>query len=114
MLIPTIRSIWDFKGEKKITCIMGFCSSNHECKKNPRQHPTVLVLTLPGAFLGGCLPASGQMSEDDFRPFGAPRSMWYSERCSAPTTLRRIFHFQLVNGKETCRYCLFPLFEPQE
>lgn len=39
---------------------MGFCSSNHECKKNPRQHPTVLVLTLPGAFLGGWLPSSLQ------------------------------------------------------
>lgn len=114
MLIPTLRSIRNFKGEKKITCIMGFCSSNHERKKNLPHHPTVLLLALPGGFLGGWLPASGQMREDDpvtlarRGRFGIPSAVW------VPTTLRRILRFQFVNGKETCRCCPFPLSEPQE
>lgn len=111
MLIPTIRSIWDFKGGKQITCIMGFFSANHECEKNQPHHPTVSLLTLPGAFLGGCLPASGQIREDDDpvtlgrrRRFGIPSAVW------APTTLRRILQFQFVNWKRNLPLLPLPPF----
>lgn len=50
-----------------------FVPLTHQCKKNLPHPPTVLLLTLPGAFLGRYLPATlGYMLEDD-PTFARPR-----------------------------------------
>ena len=111
MLIPTIRSLWDFK-EKTSLAPRDFVPLNMNARMP--HHPTQLLLTLPGASPGGFLPASGRTLEDDPVPF-ALCDLVFCVLMGRVRLLGEILQFQFANGKETCRAVVpSPLFEPQE